>query len=89
MSMRMFSVSDTTDQSGYCTFTDTQDIVTGGVASPSNPQSGAGAGLVGCSVEQTGTRTVKIRFWRTESGPDSGSVLSANSEHVNYNLILS
>jgi hypothetical protein len=87
--MKMYSISDTTDASGYCTFTTDVDINTGVAASPNNPQSGAGAGLVSAVPEQTGTRQVKTRFWRTESGPDSGSVLAAGSEHVNYTLIVS
>jgi hypothetical protein len=47
-----------------------------------SPQSGAGAGIVGGTCEVTGARTVKVRLFRTESSPDSGSVLAASNEQV-------
>lgn len=47
-----------------------------------SPQSGAGVGIIGGTCDVTGPRSVKVRLFRTESSPDSGSALAASNERV-------
>ena len=84
--MQFESGSATTDASGYVDVTFPNPI-NGAVASAAGPQSGDGSGLVSVTCIQTGSNKVKLRFWKTLSSPDSGSVLAAGSEAVTFNVI--
>lgn len=84
--MQFESGSATTDANGYVDVTFPNPI-NGAVASPATPQAGDGSGLVGCSCVQISSTKVRLRFWKTLSAPDSGSVLAAGSEAVTYNVI--
>lgn len=46
------------------------------------PQTGAGSAIVGGTCARIGARTVRVRLFRSESSPDSGSVLAALNERV-------
>lgn len=84
--VQFLSVAATTDGSGYATVTfgDPIDAV---MAAPNAPQTGAGSALVACSAEQTGAKTARVRCWRSEASPDSGSVLAAAHEAVNFTVL--